>query len=228
MVADLLRFDDNYYYGGCHRTTNLLLSGEKYKLWVRFDSHTEIDGYILIFYLKGTGGSNWVIANNEITNGQLMSTTLTAGSTSNQDIVIQNSSAGMENDNAVIDKLIVQTVAASKATTPDPANNAKNIAVDKTLGWTLPSGGNITKTKLYLRKQGEGWGDPVQDTGSAETSYNPGGLDRGIIYQWRVDTINGHNETTTGDTWTFETIAMRSKIDSGLADGSLFLKGLAR
>lgn len=89
--------------------------------------------------------------------------------------------------------------APSKATTPDPADDATDVEVDKTLSWA--DGGGAVSYDVYF---GETSGALDSIGNQAGTSYDPGGLDPETEYFWRIDSVNT-NGTTTGDEWSFTT-----------------------
>lgn len=88
----------------------------------------------------------------------------------------------------------------SKATTPDPADDAIAVAIDKTLSWV--DGGGATSYDVYF---GESSGSLTSIGNQAGTSYDPGELDPETEYFWRIDSVND-NGTTTGDEWSFTTV----------------------
>jgi hypothetical protein len=86
----------------------------------------------------------------------------------------------------------------SKAATPDPADNALDVALDKTLAWA--DGGGATSYDVRF-----GTGSPPASIGNqAGTTYDPGALDPETEYFWRIDAVNA-NGTTPGDEWSFTT-----------------------
>ncbi len=88
-----------------------------------------------------------------------------------------------------------------KATDPDPADNAFQVGVNKTLSWTGPAG--ATQFNVYLAK------DSSQNmplaANQAGTSYiPPQSFVNNSTYYWRIDSIVGSN-VLTGDVWRFST-----------------------
>jgi hypothetical protein len=95
-----------------------------------------------------------------------------------------------------------QTPAAGKATTPDPATASTGVALTKVLGWT--NGANTATVNVYFGTAAT----PVTKVIDFDlaVSYDPT-IANGITYYWRVDTINWRGDVTTGDVWSFTTIA---------------------
>ncbi len=86
-----------------------------------------------------------------------------------------------------------------KATNPTPANSATGVSTSPTLSWTAGSG--ATSHKVYFGTSTS----PTYKTEQSGTNYNPGTLENGTIYYWRIDEVNTSG-TTTGDLWSFTTI----------------------
>jgi hypothetical protein len=103
-----------------------------------------------------------------------------------------------------------------KASEPDPDNNAENISIDKVLSWTPGIyAQDVNGHDVYL---GTNWQD-VNDADISDTtgiyrgrqdgnSYNPGGLEYGETYYWRIDEVNDACSPYLwkGDVWAFTTI----------------------
>ncbi|MCF7974970.1 MAG: discoidin domain-containing protein [Phycisphaerae bacterium] len=92
------------------------------------------------------------------------------------------------------------------ATAPNPGNNATDVLRDGVLSWT--SGPYAVEHQVFF-------GDSFEDVDSATvpassgqdvTSFDPGRLDFGKTYFWRVDEVNGTPDRTVykGDVWSFE------------------------
>ena len=90
---------------------------------------------------------------------------------------------------------------APKATNPTPANNSTDRLLDQQLSFTRPSG--AVSADVWL-KAGSGSWNKIASKVTA-TTINPGTLTVSTAYQWRVDTYNGADRLTTGDTWNFTT-----------------------
>jgi Concanavalin A-like lectin/glucanases superfamily len=86
---------------------------------------------------------------------------------------------------------------------PSPANGAKYIATDASLSWTAGFG-----AKLHTVYFGDNPTDVNSATGGATqatTDYDPGPLEKGKTYYWRVDEFDGVT-TYKGDLWSFTTL----------------------
>ncbi len=83
------------------------------------------------------------------------------------------------------------------AVNPKPGDGAINVSIDADLSWL--EGAFATSRDLWFGKKGA-MGKIEQSPESA--SFDPGTLEFGEIYEWRVDQI-GPSGTVTGRTWTF-------------------------
>lgn len=92
------------------------------------------------------------------------------------------------------------TAVPSKATTPDPADDATDVAIDKVLSWV--DGGGAESYDVYF---GTLSGSLVSIGNQAWPTYDPVDLDYETEYFWRIDSVNSEG-TTTGDEWSFTTI----------------------
>ena len=83
------------------------------------------------------------------------------------------------------------------AVNPGPADGATDVSIDADLSWLEAE--FATSRELWLGK--EGAMEKVEPA-PAGTTFDPGTLELGQTYQWRVDQI-GPSGTVTGRTWTF-------------------------
>jgi hypothetical protein len=91
-----------------------------------------------------------------------------------------------------------------KPTTPSPTDAASSITLDETpLSWV--SGGDTDTYEVYFREQGDDWVQVGEAQAGVEWTIDFGTLAYGITYEWRIDATNVYG-TTTGDTWSFDTI----------------------
>jgi hypothetical protein len=95
---------------------------------------------------------------------------------------------------------------------PSPGNGSLGISVDATLTWA--DGGGATNFDVYFGT------DSTPDSGEFQgnqvgTSFDPGMLDFGTQYYWRID---AHNEfgVTSGDVWQFTTLVSVGATLSGV------------
>ena len=92
-----------------------------------------------------------------------------------------------------------------KPTTPSPSDAASDITLDETpLSWV--DGGNTDTYEIYFREQGDGWDLVGVAQAGVSWAVSFGTLAYGTTYEWRIDATNTTG-TTTGDTWSFETIS---------------------
>jgi len=96
---------------------------------------------------------------------------------------------------------------APKTTTPTPTNNSTQRPLNQQLTFVRPSG--AVKADVWL-KAGSGAWNKIASVTTALT-VNPGTLTGNTTYQWRVDTYNGADRLTTGDTWQFSTLTNPTK-----------------
>jgi hypothetical protein len=85
------------------------------------------------------------------------------------------------------------------AVNPSPADGATGVSIEADLSWVEAA--FATSRQLWCGKQ-----DAMQKVAPAPAgkSYDPGPLEFGQTYQWRVDEV-GPSSTVTGHTWTFTT-----------------------
>jgi len=85
------------------------------------------------------------------------------------------------------------------AVNPSPADGAADVSAEANLSWVEAA--FATSRELWFGKQGA-----MQKVAPAPAgkSYDPGTLEFGQTYQWRVDQV-GPSGTVTGHTWTFTT-----------------------
>ncbi len=109
--------------------------------------------------------------------------------------------------------------APPKATNPNPANGATDVATNADLSW---NGGSLiasgeANSYTYDVYFGTSASPPLAAGGITSTTYDPGTMDSATMYYWRVDTSDG-SQTTTGDVWSFTTESDESEIIVGTQD----------
>jgi len=80
---------------------------------------------------------------------------------------------------------------------PSPGNNALNIGADTTLMWKASI--NADSYDVFFGTENP----PPFVINQSEATFNPGGLEKGTIYYWRINGINT-NGTTEGIIWNFK------------------------
>ncbi len=102
---------------------------------------------------------------------------------------------------------VVMPLTVVKATNPIPATDSDDIPRDVTLGWK--PGASAARHNVYL---GTDWADVNDATVPTAqdldvNSFDPGRLDFGQTYYWRVDEVNSAPDFTVfkGDVWNFTT-----------------------
>ncbi|MGD0078308.1 MAG: hypothetical protein ABSB91_06750 [Sedimentisphaerales bacterium] len=99
-------------------------------------------------------------------------------------------------------------LAPVKASGPSPDNAATDVGLTATLSWT--AGARATSHDVYF---GTASTPPSVSSDQAGTTYNPGTLANATTYYWRIDEKNAGG-TTTGDVWSFTTIAVPAQASS--------------
>lgn len=94
---------------------------------------------------------------------------------------------------------IYSTAEGPAAVAPMPADEAQAVSPDTTLSWIEAA--FATSREVWFGPEG---GMQRVDPAPSGTSFDPGFLEYGQTYQWRVDQV-GSNGTVTGHTWTFTT-----------------------
>ncbi len=89
------------------------------------------------------------------------------------------------------------------ASAPQPPDGAQALPVETDLSWT--AGADATAHDVYLGV------DPgaldLVSAGQPSTTYDPGTLNGGVLYYWRIDEL-GAGGATPGPVWTFTTAAL--------------------
>jgi Concanavalin A-like lectin/glucanases superfamily len=115
------------------------------------------------------------------------------------------------------------TIPPRKAYNPNPADGAKFIATDVTLSWAAG-----LKARLHSVYFGDDPNVVANATGAppqAATTYNPGPLEPGTTYYWRVDEFDGAT-VQTGDIWSFTTLPEIPITDPSLVGWWKFDEGM--
>jgi len=86
---------------------------------------------------------------------------------------------------------------------PSPMDTALMVPSDVVVSWS--PGADATQHTVYLSANQDDIANEVGGVAVAETSYDPGGLQRGATYYWRVDASDGAT-TVKGDIWSFTTV----------------------
>jgi hypothetical protein len=97
-----------------------------------------------------------------------------------------------------------------KASNPKPVNGAEDISANTGFSWQ-PGQDAVQHDVYYGMYEGAvAIADTSDTTGvyrlrQGETSFNPGTLELGQTYYWRVDEVDADGDVTKGDLWTFTT-----------------------
>jgi subtilisin family serine protease len=89
---------------------------------------------------------------------------------------------------------------------PAPADGAIGVPVTTTLAWTGgdPDAGDTVTYTVYL-EPGDSSPEVVVCDSASATTCDPGPLEYGTHYAWRVDASDNHGASATGALWGFET-----------------------
>jgi len=97
------------------------------------------------------------------------------------------------------------TPVPGKPTNPSPTDTGTDITLDETpLSWDASDPGADTY-EVYFRESGDDWELVGTAQAGVEWTIDFGILAYGTTYEWRIDATNIYG-TTTGDTWSFDTI----------------------
>jgi len=125
---------------------------------------------------------------------------------------------GLMDDLRVYDKALTQQEIeelmglSEGATEPNPNHGEKSVHPDAILSWT--GSGEAESFDVYLGSEleavedADNASDEFMSNQSADVnSFDPNGLESGVLYYWRVDEVNGFN-ITKGHIWNFETVGL--------------------
>ena len=111
---------------------------------------------------------------------------------------------------AAFDDFTIETILRLKAYNPVPADEAKNVDPDSDLSWT--AGAKAQFHDVYFGTDYDAVKDANTSTPGiykgrrSETTYEPGTMEMGTTYYWRIDEVNEPN-LWPGDVWSFKTMA---------------------
>jgi hypothetical protein len=113
---------------------------------------------------------------------------------------------------------------------PNPADEATDVPLEVVLSWTPGEfAPPVNGHKVYFGENFNDVNDGVGGIAQDVNSYDPGRLDWGRIYYWRVDEVNGPPDYTVyrGDVWSFTTELLAYPVESvnATASSSAVAKG---
>jgi len=87
---------------------------------------------------------------------------------------------------------------------PDPSNHTTGVDIDYNLGWTGgdPDSGDTVTYDVYF---GTTLSPPKIVSNQSETSYDPGTMDYGQTYYWKIVSWDNNGASTSGPIWDFTT-----------------------
>jgi len=118
------------------------------------------------------------------------------------------------------------TAAPLAAYNPDPPNGAKYVSTDADLNWT--AGSTAASHDVYF---GTVQTDVANGTGGTfkvnqkTTTFEPGPLQLGTTYYWRVDEVEQAGSKQTGNVWRFSTMPIIAVTDPNLVGWWKFDEG---
>ncbi len=128
--------------------------------------------------------------------------------------VVARDSKGLETTGDLWNFTTKSNQPPAKPSSPNPANNSSDIAVSITLSWNCsdPDGDSL-KYDVYF---GESSNPSKVASGITTKSYNPGNLQNGKDYYWKIVAIDAKGATTQGDVWKFRTVAAEIPPEDGI------------
>ncbi|MBN1816546.1 MAG: hypothetical protein JW828_04250 [Sedimentisphaerales bacterium] len=112
-------------------------------------------------------------------------------------------------DIEIIGSLYISDIHPQAATNPAPANGEIAVAVDTLLGWDAPADVNEPAYDVYFGTDPNTALLPLLVGGITDASADPGELEKGVTYYWRVavtETEGGVGLVHKGVPWQFTTI----------------------
>lgn len=101
---------------------------------------------------------------------------------------------------------------------PNPNNNTEDASIDITLSFKCSTSDNETTYDIYFGKNS----NPKFVINTDDTEYDPGSLDYGTTYYWKIISIDSNGNETIGDIWSFTTL---TKSSIGIPDANFSISG---
>ncbi len=122
-------------------------------------------------------------------------------------------------DNVTTGEVWQFTTGPAPAAGPTPADGETGVLLDVVLGWTAGSGA-VSHDVYFGSVEAEVISGSAFEGNQSGTGFDPGGLDGGTTYFWRIDEVGepGHG-TSTGEVWQFTTVAEQAGGPIFPADG---------
>ena len=93
--------------------------------------------------------------------------------------------------------------APNQPSNPSPSDNATNASVNTNLSWSCSDPDNDPLNyDVYF---GTNSNPPLANTGQSSSNYDPGTLNEGTTYYWKIVANDDHENSTTGVIWQFAT-----------------------
>ncbi len=119
-------------------------------------------------------------------------------------------------DSIQVDELYIESQTTSAvpgaALSPSPADGVDEVKVDAQLSWSAGLG--TVSYDVYFGTDPA----PALQGNQAGTTFDPGALEAGTTYYWRVDAINSTG-TAAGAVWSFTTEAAGPRLSTGVISG---------
>jgi hypothetical protein len=115
------------------------------------------------------------------------------------------------------------TAAPLAAYNPDPADRAKYISTDADLSWT--AGSTAASHDVYFGTVEADVANGTFKINQKTTTFEPGPLQLGTTYYWRVDEVEQAGTKQTGNVWRFSTMPIIAVTDPNLVGWWKFDEG---
>jgi len=94
--------------------------------------------------------------------------------------------------------------APNQPANPSPSDNASNVSINTNLSWSCsdPDDDQLTYD-IYF---GTNSTPPLLNTGQSSSNYDPGTMNEGITYFWKIIAKDDHDNSTTSEIWDFSTV----------------------
>jgi hypothetical protein len=146
-----------------------------------------------------------------------------AGSTDSQDGEYNLNTEGEKLFINAVRYMLGETGGPGQSSDPNPADQATDVPRDIVLSWTpgdfAPA---VNGHKVYFSENFSDVNDGIGGIPQDANSYDPGRLDFGTTYYWRIDEVNGAPDYTVyeGSVWSFMTEPVAYAIENVTATAS--------
>jgi len=189
------------------------------------DYNTEGDDFVFAYSLDNATFTDMVVVSNDSDIGGYQLFDLPANISGTVYIRVTDTDASRNNrelDTLYVDDMCIFSSSVAglpgAASDPAPADDASGAELDTILEWS--PGANAQWHDVYFGDDQSGL-EPVS-SGQTETGYDPGLLNEGTTYYWRIDEGNDAG-STMGEVWSFTTSGGGSCTPTAVAVESVIL-----